>query len=66
MKLSAEEFNDRYPIGTKVVYQPVKDGEGMATETRSPAWSLGHGAAVVAVEGRAGGVAVAHITVIAQ
>jgi hypothetical protein len=33
------------------------------TKTRSEAWALGHGAVVVKVEGRAGGVDITHLEV---
>lgn len=62
MNMTAEQFNEKYPVGTDVVYQPVKDGEGVSTQTRTEAWELGHGAAVVSVYGKSGGVSVEHIT----
>lgn len=33
------------------------------TVTRTPAWTLGHGAAVVSVEGYAGAIALTHVDV---
>jgi len=64
--LTAEEFNSRHPVGTRVVAYPGTRGEsGITTHTRTPAWTLGHGAAVVAVEGVVGGIALTHIDVIA-
>lgn len=66
MKITAQEFNEKYPTGTPVTYQPIKDGEGISTSTRSEAWELGHGAAVVSVKGRSGGVSLEHITVIEE
>jgi len=65
MHMTSEQFNSKYTVGTHVVYQPVQDGEGVQTKTRSEAWELGHGAAVVMVEGKSGGVSVEHCTVIA-
>ncbi|MFE7115006.1 hypothetical protein ACFU99_06220 [Streptomyces sp. NPDC057654] len=35
----------------------------LTTVTRAPAWTLGHGAAVVSVEGYAGGIHLTHIDV---
>ena len=64
MNMTAEQFNEKYPVGTDVVYQSVKGGEGVKTKTRSMAWNLGHGEAVVAVIGVAGGVSVGHCTVL--
>ena len=52
--MNADKFNDLYPVGTPVTY---KDdfGELHETTTRSQAWDLGHGATVVAINGRTGG-----------
>lgn len=65
MKISAEDFNLKYPVGTPVRYWPVlppdPDIPPIETVTRSEAWNLGHGEPVVKIEGRTGGVAVAHI-----
>ena len=56
-KWTAEEWNELYPVGTPVRYHPIIDkAEGIDTRTRSAAWTLGHGEAVVAVEGKSGGV----------
>lgn len=38
----------------------------LETVTRTPAWTLGHGAPVVSVDGYAGGICLTHIDVIAQ
>jgi hypothetical protein len=55
--MTAEQWNEKYPVGTKVFYHPIIDEpEGRETKTRSEAWTLGHGAAVVKIEGLAGGV----------
>ena len=68
--MSAEEWNERHPIGTPVVYWPVyppEPGIGpVETKTRSEAWPLGHGEVVVKVEGRAGGVALSHIELLVE
>ena len=65
--LSAEEFNARYPVGTAVTFYPLRDnrgtlkGEPRASRTRSAAWTLGGGEPVVLIEGKAGGVSLAHL-----
>lgn len=52
-----------YPIGTKVLYRPVAGlPEQVPTTIRSAPWALGHGEIVIAVEARAGGVAVSHLS----
>lgn len=65
MKLTAFEFNEKYPVGTPVTYYPVLPmGDGflpLITQTRTPAWELGHGEPVVSVTGRAGGVSLRHV-----
>ena len=62
--MTAEEFNDTYPVGTLVRYQPVKGYvERVDTCTRSGAWTLGHGAVVVKIEGQVGGVSIDHLGV---
>jgi hypothetical protein len=58
-----EDWNASYPIGTPVVYQPVKGDparDNKQTKTRSSAWVLGGHTPVVMVEGIAGGVAIEH------
>lgn len=62
--VTADEWNGRYPVGTKVIAHPCYRGcisHSIKTETRSPAWTLGHGQPVVAVEGYAGGIALDHV-----
>ncbi|MFJ9771167.1 hypothetical protein ACIRVF_07980 [Kitasatospora sp. NPDC101157] len=67
--LTAEQWNDRYPIGTPVTAYPGVRPEHRAVElctvlttrTRSRAWNLGHGEPVVAVEGYAGGISLEHV-----
>lgn len=68
MKLTADEFNAKYPVGTPVRYYPLLDERrnpmGMPpveSVTRTPAWNLGHGDPVVSIEGRTGGVDLTHI-----
>ena len=43
--MTANEWNEKYPIGTKVRYFPIKDELDMFTdsETRNEAWELGMG-----------------------
>ncbi|WP_328923197.1 hypothetical protein [Streptomyces griseoaurantiacus] len=69
--LTAEQWNGRHPVGTPVVaYPDVRPEDAQATgfpctrletRTRSAAWTLGHGAPVVAVEGHTGGIALTHV-----
>jgi hypothetical protein len=68
--LTAEQWNERYPIGTPVIAYPGVRPEHPAaaelcavltTRTRSIAWNLGHGTPVVAVDGYAGGIDLGHI-----
>lgn len=40
---------------------PADEGEFEETVIRSEPWLLGHGAAVVKVEGRSGGVSIKHV-----
>jgi hypothetical protein len=59
---AADEWNERYPIGTPVIaYPATRDDQPLYTHTRSEAWTLGHGAAVVSVEGYTGGIALTHV-----
>jgi hypothetical protein len=60
------EFNDQHPIGTPVTYRPLRgsDENILATATRSEAWALPSGEAVVMVERKTGGVSLDHIEVI--
>jgi len=66
---TAEDFNTRHPVGTPVIAYPLTRPEDnqpefferLETVTRTPAWTLGHGAAVVSVDGYAGGIALTHI-----
>lgn len=60
MKL--DEAARRFPVGSAVRFYPV---EGLPdfedADVRSEPWALGHGQVVVAITGRAGGVAVEHL-----
>lgn len=63
--MTAEEWNSAYPVGTAVTAYPLtRDDEPLYTRTRSQAWTLGHGAPVVAVEGYVGGIHLTHVDVI--
>lgn len=58
--MTADEFNAQHHEGMPVYY--TNDvGESEECYLRSPAWELGHGAAVVSVTGRSGGVMVERI-----
>ncbi|MGA5819706.1 hypothetical protein ACPC54_17830 [Kitasatospora sp. NPDC094028] len=69
--LTAEQFNERHPIGTPVTAYPGIRPEYAAqtgltcrrleTRTRSVAWNLGHGEPVVLVDDYAGGISLGHI-----
>lgn len=61
----ADAFNNQYPVGTLVT---LKDDSGkfVETETRTPAWVLGSGVAVVSVVGIAGGYLLDRINPISQ
>lgn len=59
---AADRWNLEHNIGTPVLYWPgLRIGEGRQSATRSKAWVLDSGAAVVMVEGYAGGIALTHI-----
>ncbi|GAB3175103.1 hypothetical protein GCM10027059_48340 [Myceligenerans halotolerans] len=61
--MNAEEFNRRYPVGTTVRFWPgLRVGPGQVAATRTPAWTLPSGHAVVAVDGYPGGIALTHVT----
>lgn len=56
---TAEQWNERYPVGTEVAYRAAwqQPEPSLLTHTRSEAWALPHGEPVVLIEGRSGGVA---------
>lgn len=68
LHLTAEQFNERYPIGTPVTAYPgfrpetvrTTDVPTLTTHTRSRAWNLGP-EPVVMVDGYPGGIALDHI-----
>lgn len=60
--LTAEAFNVAYPVGAACRYYPIAgEREHDKTKTRSEAWTLGHGALVVKIDGHTGGVDVNHL-----
>ncbi|BBB01015.1 hypothetical protein RVR_8246 [Actinacidiphila reveromycinica] len=67
--VDADRWNARNPVGTPVCAYPLARPEHPAftpdmrltTATRTPAWRLGHGTSVVAVDGYPGGIALTHI-----
>jgi len=60
--MSATEWNAKYPVGTPVLFWPgARQGDGRPSTTRSEAWELGDGTAVVKVKGYAGGIALTHV-----
>lgn len=62
------QFNDLNAIGTRVRYRSLLDTATRydihETETRSEAWALPGGEAVVLIKGKSGGVSLDHIEVI--
>lgn len=57
--MNAQQWNERYPVGTMVRYWPVQGRPLSSTTdapTRSEAWDLPSGHSVVLIEGKAGGV----------
>jgi hypothetical protein len=57
------EFNEVNPIGTPVRYLSTENPPGQLTITRSMAWALPSGQAVVMIKGQGGGVSLDHIEV---
>ena len=55
-----EAWNSQYPSGTSVIVIQ-DDGSRVDSKTRSIAWVLGHGEAVVSYEGRSGGYLLSRI-----
>lgn len=61
--MTAERFNDTYPVGTPVRYWPgAREGDGQEPRRRTPAWEIS-GHSVVSVEGYAAGIALTHVAV---
>jgi hypothetical protein len=66
-KLTAEQFNEKYTVGVAVFYHPLTEKNKetrIAAVTRSEAWTLESGIAVVMVTGKAGCVALTHVEVL--
>lgn len=63
--MTAEEFNSKYPVGTKVTYHPIMLSSvgAQETHTRSAAWDLGDGTGVVKVKGVTGCVGLGALTI---
>jgi hypothetical protein len=59
-EMTANEWNTQHQIGTGVVVK-LDDGKLWHTRTRSTAWELGNGQAVVMLEGRSGGYALSRV-----
>lgn len=57
---TAEQWNERHPVGTRVRFRDSTND--LRTVTRSAAWTLGGGTAVVAIEGKSGGVGLDFLT----
>lgn len=55
----------RFPIGARVRFFPIAGESASVTGTiRSAPWRLGHGAIVIKITGRTGGVHVGHLEVL--
>lgn len=60
---AVDDWNEKYPIGTPVLFQSVKGiGEPVQTKTRSIAWLVSNNPCVM-VEGKAGGCSLSHMKV---
>lgn len=62
---TAQQWNARHPVGTPVRAYPCTrqcSEHALDTRTCSAAWTLSHGQPVVLIEGRAGGIALTHIS----
>lgn len=67
MKITAEEFNKEYPIGTKVLYFPVYGCQKYKmAKTTSKAWVLGDGTSVVKLNIGAGGYILRNIEILKE
>lgn len=60
--MKAQEWNDRYPVGQSV-YVTEDDGSLSVSQTRSKAWELGSGQAVISVDNRTGSYSLDRIKV---
>jgi len=55
-----KDWNEKHPVGSECMIK-LDSGQFYVTKTRTPAWLLPFGAAVVSVEGRSGGYAVERV-----
>ncbi|NTT88247.1 hypothetical protein [Tabrizicola fusiformis] len=64
--LELEEVARRFPLDQRVRYFPIAgEIDFVTTAIRSKTWRLGHGAIVIKIVGRSGGVHVGHLEAIA-
>lgn len=64
MQAAVDWWNRDNPVGTPVDFWPgFREGPGRRTVTRSVAWVMPSGSAVVMVEGYAGAIALTHVDV---
>ena len=65
---TADSWNAVHPIGTAVRYwpilPPIDSAPPVDTTTRSEAWELGDGSAVVLIKGKSGGIHLSHVEVL--
>ncbi|MBS0056919.1 MULTISPECIES: hypothetical protein [Yersinia] len=60
--LSAELFNQKYPVGSHFDYFPVRGiPDSVEVVTRTKAWESSYGTVVVSVKNRAGGLSIKHM-----
>lgn len=60
--MSVAEAVATFPMGTPVRYFPVaRERSFVRANVRSEPWALGHGAVVIKITGRVGGVSVQHL-----
>lgn len=60
--MSIEDARSAFPMGTPVRYFPLSNSPTFVrASVRSDPWILGHGAVVIKITGRAGGVCVQHL-----
>lgn len=64
-KRAATVWNAAHPVGTLVRYWPVMGQQtSKVATTRTPAWAIPSGAALVSITGQAGGVNLTHVKAI--
>ena len=62
-EMTADEFNEWYPIGHPVTVT-LDDGSIKNSNTRSIAWNLGHGNPVIKIDGLKGGYDLSRIKIL--